>query len=196
MTRRFLSACLLLSVAVSAGCTPAGSTGTASAGPASAAGGSPAPASAGASSAGSASAAPSAGSGGGTGSADDACDLVTAEEVSGIVGETVTAQPPAGTFGANSVSLCTFSGASGALVLTVGQGDVGANTSGFGAAAGAGAVPVPGLGDEAFYLASGGTIYVRQGTTYVVSALQFASITGDAVKSGLEQIVRTALGRL
>lgn len=173
----------------SAPVSPSGSLEPSSAAPSSSADVSPS-----ASSVASPSAGASTGPATGGGTAATACDLVTIQEASSALGQNLTANPATGSI-ADGVSVCVYSAPTGALALSAGRGATALQATGFEAAESAGAVPVQGVGDEAFYLESGSTLYARKGDAYVLAAAQFGSLTGSAARPILEQLVSTALSR-
>jgi hypothetical protein len=120
-------------------------------------------------------------------SAADACFLVTTAEMEGIFQRQLTMPPGGSSLGTTRDCLWSFSAEATDLAgLWLGQYD------GWDSLAGLGAVPVPGLGDEALWVLDG-LLWVRSGdTAFTVTVI---SSTLDPMDTAIA-VARAALPRV
>ena len=150
------------------------------------------------------SAAPSS-SGASASSTTDPCTLVTkadAEKVVGSVSETPRQTAATLPAVAERGSVCVYTGAAG--LLTVGLATKATTSSEFDGIAKQvpGVQPISGLGDSAYGAsgggsgASGATILVLKGSTYLSLSATSSSTSGDPLLNSLKSVAQTAVGKL
>lgn len=150
------------------------------------------------------SAAPSS-SGASASSTTDPCTLVTksdAEKVVGTVNETPKQTAATLPAVAERGSVCVYTGTAG--LLTVGLATKATTSSEFDSIARQvpGVQPISGLGDSAYGTsagasgASGATILVLKGSTYLSLSATSSSSSGDPLLNSLKSVAQTAAGKL
>jgi hypothetical protein len=119
---------------------------------------------------------------------EDACALLTAEEIKSVVGKEVT---KSGHGAADSSNVCEYDlGEAGQVLTTV------YTTAGKETFDGAPGDAVPGLGDQAKLIAEGMLAVLKGGTSFTVGALMFDATTAEQKLAYAKALAAKMLERL
>ena len=118
----------------------------------------------------------------------DACALLTAEEIKGVVGRDVT---KSGHGGAGSSNVCEYELGDAGQILTSVYTSSGKET--FDAASGD---AVPGIGDQAKVIAAGMLAVLKGETSFTVGVLLFDATTAEQKLEHAKALAAKMLGRL